>query len=168
MSPSTLILLARPRYVIRLVGAACLLAAGPALATPAEADGAERARTSSPANPPSAARGDFAGRIKIRGERRLYLECRGRGRPTVVLESGLGNAADVWGGALAAATDPASDPRRAVFPAVARFTRVCAYDRPGTARLDPQTNQFKPSRSDPVAMPRTAAGRGSRSARAAA
>jgi pimeloyl-ACP methyl ester carboxylesterase len=157
MSASSLILLARPRCVIRLVGAACLLAAGPGLATPAEADGAERTRTGTPANPPGAARGDFAGRIEIRGGRGLYFECRGRGRPTVVLESGLGNAADVWGGAfLVAATDPASDPRRAVFPAVARFTRICAYDRPGTVRLDPQTNRFKPSRSDPVAMPRTA------------
>jgi pimeloyl-ACP methyl ester carboxylesterase len=143
--------------VIRLVGAAGLLAAGLALATPAEADWAERKRTSSPANPPSAVRGDFAGRVKIRGGRSLYLECRGTGRPTVLLESGLGNAADVWGGPfLVAATDPAADPRRAVFPAVARFTRVCAYDRPGTVRLDPQTGQFKPSRSDPVAMPRTA------------
>jgi pimeloyl-ACP methyl ester carboxylesterase len=39
---------------------------------------------------------------------------------------------------------------------VARFTRVCAYDRPGSGRLDPRTGRFKPSRSDPVAMPRTA------------
>jgi pimeloyl-ACP methyl ester carboxylesterase len=140
-----------------LLGAACFLAASVALATPAEAHGAEQTTTKSLANPPSGARGDFAGRITIRGGRRLYLECRGSGRPTVVLESGLGNAADVWSGAfLAAATDPAADPRRAVFPAVARFTRVCAYDRPGTVRLDPQTGQFKPSRSDPVAMPRTA------------
>jgi pimeloyl-ACP methyl ester carboxylesterase len=132
------------------------LAASLAFAAPAEADAAERTRTSSPSNAPSAARGDFARRIKIRGGRKLYLECRGSGRPTVVLESGLGNAADVWGGAFLAANDPASDPRRAVFPSVARFTRVCAYDRPGTSRLDPQTDQFKPSRSDPVAMPRTA------------
>jgi pimeloyl-ACP methyl ester carboxylesterase len=139
-----------------LLGAACFLAASLALAAPAEADLAEQTTTSGLANPPSAARGDFAGRITIRGGRRLYLECRGRGRPTVLLESGLGNAADVWSGAFLAAADPASDPRRAVFPAVARFTRVCAYDRPGTVRLDPQTDQFKPSRSDPVAMPRTA------------
>jgi pimeloyl-ACP methyl ester carboxylesterase len=134
-----------------------VLAASLASPPPAGADGAQRTTTSSPSNRPSAARGDFAGRIKIRGGRRLYLECRGSGRPTVMLESGLGDAADVWGGAfLAAATDPPSDPRRAVFPSVARFTRVCAYDRPGTGRFDPQTDQFKPSRSDPVAMPRTA------------
>jgi pimeloyl-ACP methyl ester carboxylesterase len=136
---------------------AAALAASLAWAAPAQADGEERTTTSSPSNPPSAARGDFAGRIKIRGGRRLYLECRGSGRPTVMLESGFGNAADVWGGAfLAATTAPPSDPRRAVFPSVARFTRVCAYDRPGTSRLDPQTDRFKPSRSDPVAMPRTA------------
>ena len=40
----------------------------------------------------------------------------------------------------------------AVLPGVAAFTRVCAYDRPGTA-LDAD----HPSRSDPVPMPRTAA-----------
>jgi pimeloyl-ACP methyl ester carboxylesterase len=133
-----------------------VVAASLAWAPPVGAGGAERSTPSSPSNPPSAAHGHFAGRIEIRGGRRLYLECRGSGRPTVVLESGLGNAADVWGGAFLAANDPASDPRRAVLPAVARFTRVCAYDRPGTSRLDPRTDRFKPSRSDPVAMPRTA------------
>jgi pimeloyl-ACP methyl ester carboxylesterase len=41
------------------------------------------------------------------------------------------------------------------LPGVAKFTRVCAYDRPGTI------NSFEPlefSRSSPVAMPRTTAG----------
>jgi pimeloyl-ACP methyl ester carboxylesterase len=38
-----------------------------------------------------------------------------------------------------------------VLPAVARFTRVCAYDRPGTYMLPGEL-----SRSDPVAMPRSA------------
>ncbi len=38
-----------------------------------------------------------------------------------------------------------------MFPGVARFTRVCAYDRPGTTL---GTTEF--SRSDPVPMPRTA------------
>jgi pimeloyl-ACP methyl ester carboxylesterase len=37
-----------------------------------------------------------------------------------------------------------------VFPGVAKFTRVCAYDRPGTPVGE------KPSRSDPVPMPTTA------------
>ena len=38
----------------------------------------------------------------------------------------------------------------AVFPEVAKFTRVCAYDRPGTPVGE------KPSRSDPVPQPTTA------------
>jgi hypothetical protein len=37
-------------------------------------------------------RGDFAGRVEIRGGRELYLACRGRGRPAVILVSGYGTA----------------------------------------------------------------------------
>jgi hypothetical protein len=44
------------------------------------------------------------------------------------------------------------DQGEAVLPAVARFTRVCAYDRPGTTL---RTDQF--GRSDPVPQPRTTA-----------
>ncbi len=88
-------------------------------------------------------RHDFAKRVVIPGGRRMYLECRGAGSPTVVLEAGTGDLSDVW------KMSP-SGPGRAVLPAVARFTRVCAYDRPGTY-LDGQR-----SRSDPVAMPRSA------------
>jgi pimeloyl-ACP methyl ester carboxylesterase len=138
--------------VRNLISWSCLGAALAASLIAAPAAGAEPA----PRHSSRAAAGHFARRVPIRGGRRLYLECRGRGRPTVVLESGLGNAADVWGGGfLAAATDGAARPRRAVFPAVSRFTRVCAYDRPGTGRLDRHTGRFRPSRSDPVAMPRT-------------
>jgi len=62
----------------------------------------------------------------------------------VVLEAGTGDRADVWSAAPIG-------PGRAVLPAVARFTRVCAYDRPGTYRGPDDV-----SRSDPVAMPRSA------------
>ncbi len=89
---------------------------------------------------------DFAGLVDI-GGRSLYLECRGSGGPTVILESGAGNDGRVWDTvALEGAT------KVAVLPAVAGFTHVCAYDRPNTF-LDPD----HPSRSDPLAMPRTAA-----------
>jgi hypothetical protein len=62
--------------------------------------------------------------------------------------------------------------RTMVLPGVAAFTRVCAYDRPGTIGevnpgLDPYGPLFFPSRSDPVPQPRTA-GQGRRPARAAA
>ena len=90
--------------------------------------------------------GDFAGLVEIGGGRRLYLECRGQGSPTVVLESGGGDSADVWSLLL-----PGSH-QTPVMPAVARYTRVCAYDRPGTVQATGQ-----PSRSDPVPLPRPAA-----------
>jgi pimeloyl-ACP methyl ester carboxylesterase len=95
----------------------------------------------------AAQRGDFAGRLEIRGGRKLYLECRGRGWPTVVLASGYGNGADVW-----SRVDPGVR-RPPVLAGVARFARVCAYDRPNTILQQPE----RPSRSDPVAQPRTAA-----------
>lgn len=91
-----------------------------------------------------AGRRNFAKRVAIQGGRKLFITCRGTGSPTVVLEAGTGDLAKVW-------SMPPSGPGRAVFPAVARFTRVCAYDRPGTYLL-PGTL----SRSDPVAMPRSA------------
>ena len=39
---------------------------------------------------------DFSGLVDIGGGRKIYMECRGKGSPTVVLVSGLGNAADIW------------------------------------------------------------------------
>ena len=89
-------------------------------------------------------KGDFAGLVEIGDGRNMFLECRGSGSPTVILESGYRNDADIWSAEL----EPGMN---TVFPAVARFTRVCAYDRPGTL-LDP--NHL--SRSTPVPMPRTA------------
>jgi pimeloyl-ACP methyl ester carboxylesterase len=51
----------------------------------------------------------------------VYLDCRGSGSPTVVLESGLGGTADGWGD---------------VFDGVAASTRVCASERPGKGHSD--------------------------------
>jgi CubicO group peptidase (beta-lactamase class C family)/pimeloyl-ACP methyl ester carboxylesterase len=93
---------------------------------------------------PEAASGNFAGLIDIGGGRKIYLECRGSGSPTVILESGYRNDADIWSAEL----EPGMSP---VFSQAARFTRVCAYDRPGTF-LDPDHL----GRSTPVPMPRTA------------
>jgi pimeloyl-ACP methyl ester carboxylesterase len=94
---------------------------------------------------PSPTEGEFAGRIGLGGGRHLFLECAGRGRPVVVLEAGLRNRGDIW-------SVQADDGQRRtmVFPGVAAFTRVCAYDRPGTTV---GVDQF--SRSDPVRQPRT-------------
>src|SRR6266545_4323090 len=43
-----------------------------------------------------AGQGDFAGLVDIGGGRRLYLECRGSGGPTVVLEAGYRSSARYW------------------------------------------------------------------------
>ena len=93
------------------------------------------------------ANGDFAGLVDIGGGREMYLECRGEGGPTVVLEAGYRNNAEVWD-AVALPAGAAGD---AVWPGVAAVTRVCAYDRPGT-----MGDVGHVSRSDPVPMPRTA------------
>ena len=100
--------------------------------------------------PGSGSSGDFRGPIDIGNGRHLYLECRGKGSPTVILESGYHNSSDPWNQSEADA--PAVGP--AVLPALAGTHRVCAYDRPGTLRnSDPPTLS---DRSSPVAMPRTA------------
>jgi hypothetical protein len=127
----------------RWLSLAVALAVGLICAAPAGADQAPRQAAGAQAVDPAAGDGPFAGRVAIRGGRRLYLECRGSGRPTVMLEAGSGNLGSIW-------TEPLVGPGRAVLPAVARFTRVCAYDRPGTHEY-PDTL----SRSEPVAMPRT-------------
>lgn len=64
------------------------------------------------------------------GGYRLNINCTGQGSPTVVLEAGLGVPAISW---------------RAVQPDIAKFTRVCSYDRAGY------------DWSDPGPMPRTSA-----------
>ena len=135
------------RGTLGFIWSGCLVAALTAclaLAVPAQSQAAERPGASGSPVATSAARGDFARRVAIRGGRKLYLECRGTGRPTVVLESGTGDLAQIW-------SLPPVGPGRAVLPAVSRFTRVCAYDRPGTYLLPDEL-----SRSDPVAMPRSA------------
>ena len=88
---------------------------------------------------------NFSGLVDIGGGRKMYMKCRGTGSPTVVLVSGLGDAADVW----SVTADPKNE--RPVFDEVAGFTRVCAYDRPGTIRTDD-----KPSPSTPVEQPTSA------------
>ena len=56
------------------------------------------------------------GRLVDVGGYRLHLDCSGTGSPTVVLLNGLGETSPLWA---------------RISPAVARTTRVCAYDRAG-------------------------------------
>jgi pimeloyl-ACP methyl ester carboxylesterase len=87
---------------------------------------------------------DFTGLVDI-GGRRLYLACKGSGTPTVILEAGAGNNGDIW-----SMVEPEGAGKISVFDGVAQFTRVCAYDRPGTVAGSMR------SRSDPAPMPRSA------------
>lgn len=79
---------------------------------------------------------DFAGTVDIGAGRKMYLECRGTGSPTVVIVPGARAAADEW------------TVHSPVFSDVSDFTRTCAYDRPGTALADGSLG-----RSDPAPMP---------------
>ena len=58
------------------------------------------------------------GRMVQLDGRKLHLNCSGQGTPTVMLEAGLGDSSLVWS---------------LVQPKLAGTTRVCSYDRSGTA-----------------------------------
>ncbi|MCY1081411.1 alpha/beta hydrolase [Archangium lansingense] len=62
------------------------------------------------------------GRMVDVGGHRLHLHCIGEGRPTVVLETGANGMSSGWAW---------------VQPEVAKATRVCSYDRAGTAWSEP-------------------------------
>jgi pimeloyl-ACP methyl ester carboxylesterase len=93
---------------------------------------------------------DFAGLVDIGGGRKMYMECHGTGSPTVVLVSGFRGSHDDWTSVIDSGGEQKPS-RSAVFPEVSKFTRVCAYDRPGTTRLD---GTLTPS--TPVPQPTTA------------
>jgi pimeloyl-ACP methyl ester carboxylesterase len=100
------------QLILMLLAAATLLAPGAAIAEP---------------GPPSAAAW-YAGYahdsrlVAIGNGRSLNLYCLGAGSPTVILESGLTEAAYNWW---------------AVQGRIAKLTRVCAYDRAGMGRSPP-------------------------------
>lgn len=109
--------------------------------------------TTTPAPPAFApGPGTRAGMVTLSPDRKMYLQCRGSGSPTVVLVPGLVAAADTWSYVTNAAGVTRRSPR-AVYPQVGTFTRVCSYDRPGTAR---ENGTFTPS--TPVQQPTTLAG----------
>lgn len=62
------------------------------------------------------------GKLVDVGGHRLYLNCTGEGSPTVILDAGLG--------------DDSSNSWSDVQPEIAKFTRVCSYDRANTGSSD--------------------------------
>jgi len=104
-----------------LLGAAVVIGATLGLALDIARDGGlESWLAGGPAapntTPPYVARGRL---VDVGGGRTIYLDCRGSGAPTVILEAGLGGGADGWG---------------SVLDGIAGMTRVCAWDRPGIGR----------------------------------
>src|SRR5918993_2788686 len=92
---------------------------------------------------------DFAGLVDIGGGREIYMECQGKGSPTVVFVAGAQDRAETW----STTEDPSE---QAVLPAIAQTNRVCAYDRPGTLLATGDgPRDFAKSRSDPVDQPTT-------------
>jgi pimeloyl-ACP methyl ester carboxylesterase len=70
------------------------------------------------------------GRLIDIGGRRMQIDCRGRGAPTVVLESGLDTMGSLsWS---------------AVHDAIATTTRACAYSRAGVMWSEPREGKFEP------------------------
>jgi pimeloyl-ACP methyl ester carboxylesterase len=69
------------------------------------------------------------------GGRGLFLLCEGKGSPTVLLESGMGDSISTW---------------QRVMPALSEQTRVCAYDRAGLGFSDPPT--VRPRTSQDIAL----------------
>ena len=106
----------RPRLWLVVGGIAVGLAVGLAIDV-ARSGGLDTWLALRGMSPPYDARGRT---LEIAGTD-VYLDCRGTGSPTVILESGYGGGADGWG---------------AVLDGVAATTRVCAWDRPGIGRSE--------------------------------
>ncbi|TAJ99638.1 MAG: alpha/beta fold hydrolase [Chloroflexota bacterium] len=70
----------------------------------------------------AAAYGAPGERVEIAEGHALYLDCRGGGSPTLVLDAGMSSDSATW--------SPIHDE-------LARMTRTCAYDRTGRGRSDP-------------------------------
>jgi hypothetical protein len=83
------------------------------------ASGAAQGRAGRATRAPVQRAAGFSRLVDIGRGRTMFMECRGRGSPTVVLVAGLGERAENW----SVTTDP-RDRRQAVYPNVAKFTRV--------------------------------------------
>ena len=84
------------------------------------AGGAGQAIAQSAVNAGSAVATDAM--VALPDGRRLHLKCSGTGRPTVLLDAGLGLDSSIW---------------VRVLPGLTAITRTCAYDRAGYGQSDP-------------------------------
>ncbi len=77
----------------------------------------------------------LSGLFKITAERSMFLKCSGSGRPTIVMDAGMGNDHHAWDG---------------VVPALSKLTRTCAFDRAaeGLSDFDLRARTLRDSVSD--------------------
>ncbi len=84
----------------------------------------------------------------IGNNRKMFMECEGKGSPLVLLLAGYPMRGDfAWNTAM-----PGKKPLT-VYSEVSKFTRVCTYDRPGTMMVNGENLAM--SRSTPVKQPVT-------------
>jgi pimeloyl-ACP methyl ester carboxylesterase len=77
------------------------------------------------------------------GGHALYIDCRGTGSPTIVLEAGMGDGVAGWA---------------PVIDGMAETTRTCAYDRAGRGRSDARGRHTVADAADDLRTLLTAAG----------
>src|SRR5690349_19645135 len=89
---------ARPRRLPTLVALAAgtALVAGACASSHSTQSEQPTAHSTGATSASAAAQRDIAGTFDVGGGRKMYLQCTGRGSPTVVLISGGGIAADQW------------------------------------------------------------------------
>jgi pimeloyl-ACP methyl ester carboxylesterase len=133
--------------ILTLVIGAALGLSGCSSATPPSNSSQSTSATRTPAT-------EFAKVFRVDGHG-VYVRCIGCGASTVVLISGAVVSAEGWDylGDTADTANPPKTSPNAVEPQLAKVTRVCSYDRPGTTGFDDS-----PSRSSPVPQPTTAQG----------
>jgi pimeloyl-ACP methyl ester carboxylesterase len=102
---------------------------------PASVSAASTTTTTPPSHPYACSGTSCSGLVVVGHGRTIYVECQGTGSPTVVLVAGQGERAENWS-QLPDGNSMAPSPN-AVYPQVSQFTRVCAYDRPGTTTETP-------------------------------
>ena len=85
-------------------------------------DDAPKAEESRPSATPTS--NNFADFVTISGGRKLYVECKGEGAPTILLESGDESDIGQWS---------------AVMDSLAEQSRTCGYERLGVGASDPAT-----------------------------
>ena len=86
--------MSRKVMLLAAIVALVLAAAVPALASSRSPN--DSATKGNPGKGNSGHNKDFKGLVDIGGGRKMYMECQGKGRPTVVFVSGVRDRAETW------------------------------------------------------------------------